>query len=105
MRQPLDTRPNKYFCGAPEHAGLVDDVTPAELDWTHMARAPSDASARQAAAEHHNKSHQSAAEIEPERLHRLRPLMDNDVSLKRAWSEFNDDQRRRGEAAATPLRR
>jgi hypothetical protein len=102
MRQPLETPPNKHFCGAPEHDGLVDDATPAAFDWTHMARAASDTSERQAAAEHHNKSHQSAAEIEPERLQRLRHLMDNDVSLKRAYSEFND-QRRRGEAAATSI--
>jgi hypothetical protein len=34
--------------------------------------------APRAAAEHHNKNHQSAAKIEPERLKRLRRLMDND---------------------------
>jgi hypothetical protein len=72
MRQPLETPPNKHFCGAPEHDGLVDDAMPAAFDWTHMARAASDTSERQAAAEHHNKSHQSAAETEAERLQRLR---------------------------------
>jgi hypothetical protein len=98
MRQPSETPDNNYSRGEPEHTGLVDDVPPTASDWAHMARAASDAPGRQAAAEY-NKNHQSAAKIE---LQRLRYLTDNYVSLKRAWSELND-QRRRGEAAATTV--
>jgi tRNA A37 N6-isopentenylltransferase MiaA len=92
-----------FSSGESEHAGLVDDVPPTAPDWANMARAAWDAPGWQAAAaEYHNKNHQSAAKIEPERLQRLHRLMDNDVSLERAWSELND-QRRRGEAAATTV--
>jgi hypothetical protein len=102
MCQPLETPDNNYSRGEPEHARLVD-VPPTAPDWADMARAAWDALAWQAAAaEYHNKNHQSAAKIEPERLQRLRHLMDNDVSLERAWSELND-QRRRGEAATAAV--
>src|SRR5262249_41952578 len=94
---------NKYSCGEPEHVGLVDDVPPTAADWADMARAAWGAPGWQAAAaEYHNNNHQSAAKIEPERLQRLRRLMDNDVSLERAWSELNN-QCRRGEAAAAAV--
>jgi len=88
---------NKYSRGEPEHAGLT------LADWADVARAGWDGPGwRAAAAEYHNKNYQSAAKIEAERLRRLRHLMDNDVSLERAWSELND-QRRRGDAAAAKV--
>jgi tRNA A37 N6-isopentenylltransferase MiaA len=103
MRQRLVTPDNNYFRGEPEHAGLVDDVPPTAPDWAGMAHAAWDAPGWQAlAAEYHNKNHQSAAKIEPERLQRLPRLMANDLSLEQAWSELNH-QRRRGEAAATTV--
>src|SRR6266446_5388231 len=98
MRRPLETADNNYSRGEPEHAGLVDDVPPTAPDWADMARAPWDAPGwKAAAAEYHDNNHQSVAKIEPERQQRLRRLMDDDVSLERAWSELNG-QRRRGEA-------
>jgi len=103
MRQRLVAPDNNYSCGKPGHVGLVDDLSPTASNWTDMARAAWDEPGWQAAAaEYHNKNRQSAARIEPERLQRPRPLMNNDVSLERAWSELND-QRRRGEAAAATL--
>jgi hypothetical protein len=99
----LVTPDNNYSRGGPEHAGLVDDVRPIAPDWADLARAAWNAPGWQAAAaEYLNKNHQSAANIEPEKLQSLRYLVDNDVSLERAWSELND-QRRRGEAAATTV--
>jgi hypothetical protein len=99
----LVTPDNTRCSGQPEHARLGDDVQPTVVDWADMARAAWDGPGwRAAAAECHNKNYQSAAKIEPERLQRLRHLMDNDVSLERAWSELND-QRRRGETAAATV--
>jgi hypothetical protein len=103
MRQPLKTPDNEYFCGAPDNVGLVDDAPPTAPDWpdvADMARASWDA--QEAAAEYHNKNHQSAAKIEPPRPQCLRHLMHNDLSPERAWSELNG-QRRRGEAVATTV--
>jgi tRNA A37 N6-isopentenylltransferase MiaA len=99
MRQRLLTPDNNYSRGEPEHAGLVDDVPPTPPDWADMARAAWDAPGWQEAAADYHKNRQSAAKIEPERLQRLRRLMDEDVSLERARSELND-QRLPGEAAA-----
>jgi hypothetical protein len=88
MRQPLEN---------------LDDVPPTAPDWADMARAPWDAPGWKAAAvEYHDNNHQSVAKIEPERQQPLRRLMDDDVSLERAWSELNG-QPSRGEAAATTV--
>jgi hypothetical protein len=57
---------------------------------------------KSAAVEYHDNNHQSVAKIEPERQQPLRRLMDDDVSLERAWSELNG-QPSRGEAAATTV--
>jgi hypothetical protein len=46
---------------------------------------------REAAVDYH-RDRPSAAEIEPERLRRLRRLMADDVSLDRAWHELRDSR-------------
>jgi hypothetical protein len=104
MRQPLETPHNKYFCGAPEHVGLVDDVPPSPApDWADIARAAWDAASwQEAAAEYPNKNRQPAARMEPKRLNCLQVIMGKDVSLERTSWELND-QRRRVEAAAATV--
>jgi hypothetical protein len=58
---------------------------------------------REAAVDYHtNRADRPAAEIEPERLRRLRGLMAADVSLTRAQFEISD-QRQSGRAAASTV--
>src|SRR5262249_22301411 len=83
----------------PLPAGLAGQGPPTPPDWPTTPAAAGDAPGGQGAPADYHKNRQSAAKIEPERLQRLRRLMDEDVSLERGWSELND-QRLPGEAAA-----
>lgn len=63
----------------------------------HKSNSAADTNARdwrQAAADYHGARGQRTlvVEIEPERLARLRRLMADDVSLRRAWQELRDNR-------------